>query len=113
MKVINNTNAEHYKWGQICQGWHLLKNDNLSVIRELVPPGGKENDHYHKHSRQLFFILEGEASIDFSGEIIELKKYDSIEIQPGTDHRLFNKSSLNLEFLVISQPPSHGDRITV
>ncbi len=113
MEIINKRNAEHYKWGPDCDGWHLLKNKEMSVIQELVPPGGSEIAHYHRNSRQLFFILEGEATLEFSGKSFKLKKYDSIEIPPLTSHKLLNETSLNLEFLVISHPPGHGDRITV
>ena len=30
-------NAEHYVWGDGCDGWHLLKHPDLSVIQERVP----------------------------------------------------------------------------
>lgn len=113
MNIINKTSAEHYNWGKNCDGWHLLKNNHLSVIREMVPPGSSEVSHYHESSRQLFFILEGEATLEISGESYVLYKNDALEIPPLTVHKLSNKSGRDLEFLVISQPPSHGDRITV
>ena len=31
-------NSEHYKWGDNCSGWHLVKTQSLSVIEELMPP---------------------------------------------------------------------------
>ncbi len=43
--VIERENAEHYSWGDICEGWHLLKADALSVIEERIPPGGSEVRH--------------------------------------------------------------------
>ena len=39
---ISVENAEHYVWGEICDGWHLLKRDDISVIQEHVPAGGAE-----------------------------------------------------------------------
>ena len=32
-------NAEHYQWGNACDGWHLLKSETLSVIQEKMPAG--------------------------------------------------------------------------
>ena len=62
--------AEHYKWGENCDGWHFLKNDLLSVIQERVPPDCKEVRYFHKKSRQFFYILDGVAgSIPFLVEI--------------------------------------------
>ncbi len=78
MIILNKASAEHYNWGENCDGWHLLKNNNLSVIRELVPPGSSEVSHYHERSRQLFFILEGEARLEVSGKTYLLNKNDSL-----------------------------------
>jgi len=38
MKIKNTNNAEHYLWGDNCDGWHLLKTDSLSIIQENMPP---------------------------------------------------------------------------
>ncbi len=32
MKIVDTLSAEHYLWGNGCDGWHLLKRDDLSVI---------------------------------------------------------------------------------
>jgi mannose-6-phosphate isomerase-like protein (cupin superfamily) len=113
MPKINSDSAEHYLWGDNCDGWHLLKSDNLSVIKEKVPPGKSEKKHFHKNSHQFFFILEGEGTIELENEIIVLKKNDGLEIPPGKLHKFLNNSGSNVEFLVISSPKSHGDRINI
>ena len=53
MKPININNAEHYIWGEVCDGWHLLKREGVSIIQERVPPGRTEAKHFHHRSRQL------------------------------------------------------------
>src|SRR5207248_173364 len=45
--MIKRDTAEHYRWGQGCEGWHLLKHADLSVIRERMPPKTSEVNHYH------------------------------------------------------------------
>lgn len=55
--IKNQTNAEHYIWGAHCEGWHLVKTDDLSIIQERMPPGTAEKRHYHQHAQQFFFIL--------------------------------------------------------
>lgn len=109
--VISNETAEHYIWGGICDGWHLLKREDVSVIQERVPPGGAEVMHYHNKARQFFYILEGEATMAFDDREVILKKGTGIEIEPGMKHRFKNASSSDVHFLVISIPPSKGDRI--
>ncbi len=111
IEKITIDNAENYKWGDNCDGWHFLKNDALSVIRENMNPGTAEQMHLHQLAQQLFYILSGVASFEIAGEALELKEGESVHIPAGTIHRIANKSNEVLHFLVISQPKSHGDRI--
>jgi mannose-6-phosphate isomerase-like protein (cupin superfamily) len=104
-------NAPHYIWGEVCDGWHLLQNSNLSVIEERVPPGASEVPHHHTHAQQFFYILEGRAVMELAGQPILLRAGQGIAIPPGVVHRFCNDSDSEVRFLTISQPPSHGDRI--
>ena len=113
IKIINTGNAEHYVWGNKCDGWHFVKNDDLSIIREKMPQGTTEVMHYHNKSRQFFYIISGSASMEIDGRVYILNKNEGIEIPPLTPHRMFNNSDGDLEFIVVSQPKSHGDRILV
>jgi mannose-6-phosphate isomerase-like protein (cupin superfamily) len=113
MQIIDVSNSEHYLWGNRCDGWHFLKRDDLSVILERVPPGEGEGKHFHNHSRQFFFILEGEAAIEVDGKMFFLRKQQGIEIPPQVPHLFRNESSVEVVFLVVSVPKSHGDRVEV
>lgn len=113
MRTIDTTNAEHYFWGGGCDGWHLLKRDDASIIFECVPPGEAEVKHYHAASRQFFFILDGVGVIEFDNEIIELKRHQGVEVAPKVAHKFRNNSASDVQFIVISFPKSHGDRINV
>jgi mannose-6-phosphate isomerase-like protein (cupin superfamily) len=110
---INTATAEHYCWGTQCDGWHLLNQADLSVIQERVPPGQQEQRHYHQHSRQFFYILQGEGAIEIAGTTIRLESNQGIEIPPGMSHQFQNLSDPDVVFLVISAPKSHGDRLEV
>lgn len=111
MKTVSTVNAEHYLWGQGCDGWRLVQGDDLSVIQERVPAGKAEVMHYHEHARQFFYILEGRAQMAFEDKVVLLQKGDGIEIPPLTKHRFENTSDQDVIFLVISSPKSQGDRI--
>lgn len=103
-------NAEHYMWGNNCDGWHLLKTDSLSVIKEKMPSGTSEQLHFHTYSQQLFYILSGVATFEVAGQLYVVNANESIHIPKGTKHCISNKSDKALEFIVISEPKSHGDR---
>lgn len=113
MQTVDTANAEHYAWGDGCDGWHLLKRDDVSIIQESVPPGKAEVNHFHKISRQFFYVLEGEATIVTGSRKIVLKKHQGLEIPPGVSHQFRNDSPTVVSFLVISVPKSHGDRYDV
>lgn len=108
---INKENAPHYKWGDNCDGWHMVQQDGLSVIFEKMPPGTSEVRHYHEQARQFFFIIRGTAVIEMNGQEFFLEKEDGIEIPPQSPHQIFNRSKEDVEFLVVSQPNSRGDRV--
>ena len=109
--VINPGNAAHYKWGKHCDGWHLLNTASLSVIKERVPKGGVEEMHYHSEAQQLFYVLQGVASVQLGEETYRVPEGSAIHIPPKTPHRLENPGEEDLVFLVISQPHSHSDKM--
>lgn len=113
MEIVSKENAEHYIWGQNCDGWHLLKSSNLSVIEERVPPGGSEVMHYHQRAHQFFYILSGIAVMEMDGRKITIEAQQGLSVPPKVPHRLINESKQDLLFITISSPISHGDRINV
>jgi len=109
--AVSRENAEHYRWGNDCDAWWLVKDPNLSVIEELMPPGAAEVRHYHEKAQQFFFILQGEVLMEMDGETVLIPAGSGIRVLPGCRHQVRNPSSGPVRFLVISQPPSRGDRI--
>lgn len=108
---ISKQNAEHYIWGDNCDGWHLVKNKELSVIHERMPVNTAEVIHYHNQARQFFFVLSGFATIEIDGEKIILTPQEGLEVAPLIEHQIRNESNQDVEFLVRSQPNSRGDRV--
>jgi enamine deaminase RidA (YjgF/YER057c/UK114 family) len=88
-----------------------MRDEKLSVIEERMPPGTAEVAHYHRRSQQFFYILGGEASFDLNGLVVRLKARQGVHVPAGVPHHISNPSKKTLEFIVISDPPSHGDRV--
>ena len=109
---ISTDTADHYVWGEVCDGWHLVRSENLSVIEERMPPGTAEQRHWHERARQFFYVLEGELTMQLDDRTVTLAARQGIEIAPDLPHQAKNLSQADTRFLVISQPPSHGDRQT-
>jgi len=102
---------DHYRWGDGCDGWHLVRTDALSVIEERMPPGSREARHRHAAARQFFYVLSGVLTMEVDGTRHRLVPRSGIEIAPGVSHQALNEGDTDAEFLVVSTPPSHGDRI--
>jgi mannose-6-phosphate isomerase-like protein (cupin superfamily) len=108
---VSVENAEHYIWGEVCDGWHLVRGEALSVIEERMPPGSEEQRHFHVRARQFFYVLAGELTMELAGQLHSIAAGCGLEIAPGEPHQAMNKTNQDVRFLVISQPPSHGDRV--
>jgi mannose-6-phosphate isomerase-like protein (cupin superfamily) len=109
--MIDKSTAEHYQWGAACDGWRLVNRPELSVIQERMPRGTREVRHYHQQARQFFYVLSGSATMELNGARETIAGGQGIEIPPGQPHQIFNESDSDLEFLVISQPTTAGDRV--
>lgn len=110
MKVTSVENAEHYIWGDNCDGWHLVKSEKLSVIKERMPSGCSEVRHLHKVAEQFFFVLDGIATIETDTNIFHLHPKQGLHIPPNTFHQVRNEQDNDLLFTVTSTPPTKGDR---
>ncbi|MDF1693244.1 MAG: cupin domain-containing protein [Zhongshania sp.] len=111
ISAISGNNAEHYKWENGSDGWYLLNSDLLSVIQERVPLRESECRHFHNNSQQFFYVLSGTAQIEISGITYNVGRGHGIHIAAKEAHQLKNSGSVDLEFLFVSEPMSHGDRV--
>lgn len=111
MKPVSAADAEHYTWGDGCDGWYLVRTAELSIIEEKMPPGTSETRHSHLRARQFFYVLEGELTMAVEHKEFTLRAGEGIEIAPGEVHQAINRGAEDTHFLVTSQPPSQGDRI--
>lgn len=76
-----------------------------------MPPGTAEQRHLHQHATQFFYVLAGELTIELDGEEHRLTPSTGLTVPMQTPHQVFNCGRDDARFLVISQPPSRGDRV--
>ncbi len=110
-QIVSTKSAEHYQWGDNCDGWHLVKTTALSVIEERMPAGASETRHSHVRARQFFYVLEGELTMEVEHDVFVIRAGEGIEVSPGQQHQAQNQGRGVLRIIVTSQPPSHGDRV--
>ena len=97
-KVISTANAEHYTWGgpkgADCDGWYMVSTPELQIIEEGMPPGTAETPHHHIRSRQFFYVIEGELTMEIEHHEFAIRTGEGIEIAPGQIHCARNASAL-------------------
>jgi mannose-6-phosphate isomerase-like protein (cupin superfamily) len=112
-KPVDKYTVPKYLWGTNCESFILVDTKGLSVKQESMPPNTKEQLHFHQLATQFFYIQNGEATFYIEGEWCIVGQYQGIEIEPKQQHFIENRTAHYLEFLVVSQPTTLGDRITI
>lgn len=87
----STVSAPHYTWGAGCDGWHLVRTPDLSVIEERMPPRATDVRHRHRNARQFFYVLRGELTVDCGGERHVMTAGLGLEIAPGVPHQPCNQ----------------------
>ena len=75
-----------------------------------MPPGAAEVSDRHSKAQQYFFVLNGALTMESVSGTLVLRAREGAHIPPGVIHTARNNSGEPVEFLVISEPPSHGDK---
>ncbi len=111
--VSRNTQIA-YKWGNGGVGWPLVESDVMLVIEEMLAPGCSEKLHYHNHAAQCFYMLMGNAVMQFADDQhVDIEEGMALYISPKTSHAIVNQSSDKIRFLVISTPSTLNDRVNL
>jgi mannose-6-phosphate isomerase-like protein (cupin superfamily) len=81
----------------------------MQSLAEASIPIGKQTDrHYHKVSEEIYFILEGTASVEIDAQVQQVGPGDGILIPPGAWHQITALS--DVRFLCCCAPPyAHED----
>jgi mannose-6-phosphate isomerase-like protein (cupin superfamily) len=110
--IASQNTIERFTWGDVCDGWRLLDQKDLSVIEESVSAGAGETWHLHDRARQFFYVLDGTASFELAGEPpFAMGAGEGIAVDAGRPHRISNPDGpAEVRFLVISAPATRGDR---
>jgi mannose-6-phosphate isomerase-like protein (cupin superfamily) len=107
---VSKATANSFVWREVCEGWTLVDAPGLHVIQERMPAHTFELSHVHEVTHQLYFVLEGHATVVSEADRFSLAAGDAIEIPPGVPHQMRNDADLDLEFLVVSSQRPREDR---
>jgi mannose-6-phosphate isomerase-like protein (cupin superfamily) len=83
-----------------------------SLAEARLPAHGATTPHYHPHTEEIYYILEGHGSMHVGDEIRPVGPGDAIAIPPGARHQIRNMDSVVLKFLCCCAP-AYEDEDTV
>ncbi len=85
---------------------------NQSLAEATVLPGLESEEHYHRETEEIYYIVRGQGLMSLGGERREVGPGDGILIPPGTWHKIRNIGQDPLVFLCCCSPPySHEDTL--
>ncbi len=83
-----------------------------SLAEAVVPVGSATDEHYHKNSEEIYFVLSGVGEIRVNGESASVRVGDAVALPPGSVHKIWNRGDSDLVFLCICVPPyEHDDTV--
>jgi mannose-6-phosphate isomerase-like protein (cupin superfamily) len=97
----------------------LLERDELQpgtvqmVNWARLPAGKGFAAHYHEDMQEIFIIVAGEAEMVVAGETVALSRGDAIAIDRREIHRMANRGSEDVEYLVLGITGNEGGKTVV
>ncbi|HRX77420.1 MAG TPA: cupin domain-containing protein [Pirellulaceae bacterium] len=87
-----------------------IRNQSLADAR--LPVGATTTRHYHPHTEEIYYILEGTGSMRIGDELRTVGPGDAIAIPPGAIHQIENTGREVLKFLCCCAPGyQHEDTV--
>jgi mannose-6-phosphate isomerase-like protein (cupin superfamily) len=75
--------------------------DNATATVHLVDIRQDSQVHYHKEHTEIYLVLEGQGHIELDGDVVPLRPFTTVLLQPGCRHRAVGR----LRILNICVPP--------
>jgi mannose-6-phosphate isomerase-like protein (cupin superfamily) len=83
-----------------------------SLAEARLPVGGATTPHYHPRTEEIYYVLEGQGSMQVGDETLAVGPGDAIAIPPGVLHQIRNAGPVVLKFLCCCVP-AYEDEDTV
>lgn len=83
-----------------------------SLAEAKVPPGSSTVGHHHVRTEEIYYVLEGEGTVQVRDERQRIGPGDAIAIPPGAFHQIVNTGQATLRFLCCCAPAyEHDDTV--
>ena len=66
-----------------------------------VEPGGRSHGAHTHSGVEVFYVLEGQATVEVEGELYTLDQNQALALDAGRPHGIFNGSPARVRYMVI------------
>ncbi len=77
---------------------------NQSLAEARLPPGASTTGHHHTKTEEIYYVLEGEGTMQIGSDRQPVGVGDAIAIPPGAFHQITNTGQTVLKFLCCCAP---------
>ena len=78
---------------------------NHSLAEATIPAGEATVRHHHRVSEEMYYLVEGSATMEIDGESREVTAGDAILIPPGAWHQITASAGVDVRLLCTCAPP--------
>jgi mannose-6-phosphate isomerase-like protein (cupin superfamily) len=86
-----------------------LASEGTLVQIVVMRPQSAIRAHYHKTSREFYYVIAGECTLVVNGRPAQLRAGDMLLTEPGDVHSLHNESVEEFRLLVFKTNAGPGD----
>ena len=76
-----------------------------------LEPGQASTRHRHRHTEELYFLLEGTGRMVVDGELLTLEPRSAVLVGPETVRQVFNDTSEHQLWLIVGAPPEPANTL--
>lgn len=80
-----------------------------SLAEELLPPGQAVTPHFHGHTEEVYYIIEGTGEMRIGDETAEVGPGDAVYIPPNHVHSLRNTGDTPMRIVLVCGPAFSRD----
>lgn len=67
----------------------------------LIPAGASEGMHFHRGVEEIYYVLDGDGTVNVGGETATIHKGDAVPIRYNEPHSFLNKGTGDLELMIV------------
>ena len=97
---------EQRPWGK----FENLLDSNLCKVKQItIKPGQAPSYQYHFKRSEVWTLVQGEGELKLDGNIIKIKKWDTINIPLQAKHQIKNTGDEDLIFIEVQLGEYFGE----